>query len=110
MEFHDRIYLKIFSHGNEEGNPLLPFEVADMDASTSATARPASPTAGEKDILVNDGTIVLVSFMIMFMFVPTQRYMYYIHNGIDTTHVAPLEDSWLSNVLDRVPDKYRVGH
>ncbi|XP_066544073.1 dynein axonemal heavy chain 7 isoform X2 [Amia ocellicauda] len=42
-----------------------------------------SPTATEKDIL---------------------RYYYYIHNGIDTKHVAAMEDSWLEHVLDLVPD------
>ncbi|XP_024258908.2 dynein axonemal heavy chain 7 isoform X2 [Oncorhynchus tshawytscha] len=41
-----------------------------------------SPTATEKDIL---------------------RYYYYIRNGIDTEHVAAMEDSWLENVLDLVP-------
>ena len=38
-----------------------------------------------------------------------QRYYYYIHNGIDTSHVAPLEDSWLEHVLSRVPRKHKVG-
>lgn len=32
-----------------------------------------------------------------------QRYYYYIHNGIDTEHVAPLEESWVENVLHLVP-------
>ncbi|KAM6984938.1 dynein axonemal heavy chain 7-like [Aplochiton taeniatus] len=41
-----------------------------------------SPTATEKDIL---------------------RYYYYIRNGIDTEHVAAMEDSWLENVLELVP-------
>ena len=31
-----------------------------------------------------------------------QRYLYYINNGVDTEHVAPLEDSWILNILDRV--------
>ena len=50
-------------------------------------SRSGSPTAAEKDIL---------------------RYYYYIHNGIDTEHVAPMEDSWLDNVLEGVPEKLRV--
>ncbi|XP_041119882.1 dynein heavy chain 7, axonemal isoform X1 [Polyodon spathula] len=41
-----------------------------------------SPNATERDIL---------------------RYYYYIHNGIDTEHVAAMEDSWLENVLALVP-------
>ncbi|WAR10683.1 DYH7-like protein [Mya arenaria] len=39
-------------------------------------SRTGSPTSAEKDIL---------------------RYYYYIHHGIDTEHVAPMEDSWLEN-------------
>ena len=31
-----------------------------------------------------------------------QRYLYYINNGVDTEHVAPLEDSWIYNILKRV--------
>lgn len=31
-----------------------------------------------------------------------QRYLYYINNGVDTEHVAPLEDSWILNILQRV--------
>ena len=37
-----------------------------------------------------------------------QRYYYYINNGIDTSHVAPLEDSWLLHVLGRIADKHKV--
>lgn len=32
-----------------------------------------------------------------------QRYLYYVNNGIDTDHIAPLEDSWLSHVLSQTP-------
>lgn len=37
-----------------------------------------------------------------------QRYYYYIHNGIDTEHVAPMEDSWLENVLGLVSEELKV--
>jgi hypothetical protein len=39
---------------------------------------------------------------------PWQRYYYYIHNGIDTEHVAPMEDSWLENVLGLVSEELKV--
>lgn len=39
-----------------------------------------------------------------------QRYYYYIHNGIDTEHVAPMEDSWLENVLQLVAKELKEGH
>ncbi|XP_033628553.1 dynein heavy chain 7, axonemal-like isoform X2 [Asterias rubens] len=52
-------------------------------------SRTGSPTAAEKDIL---------------------RYYYYIHNGIDTEHVAPMEDSWLINVLHLVSNDLKTGH
>ncbi|XP_052236951.1 dynein axonemal heavy chain 7-like isoform X2 [Dreissena polymorpha] len=52
-------------------------------------SRTGSPTAAEKDIL---------------------RYYYYIHHGIDTEHVAPMEDSWLENVLALISTELKEGH
>ena len=37
-----------------------------------------------------------------------QRYYYYIHHGIDTEHVAPMEDVWLENVLSLISDNLKV--
>ncbi|KAI8819310.1 dynein heavy chain and region D6 of dynein motor-domain-containing protein [Fimicolochytrium jonesii] len=39
-----------------------------------------------------------------------QRYYYYITNGIDTHHVAEMEDQWLENVLRLLPDELKVFH
>ncbi|XP_033728888.1 dynein heavy chain 7, axonemal-like [Pecten maximus] len=62
---------------------------ASMNGDLPPLSRTGSPTGAEKDIL---------------------RYYYYIHNGIDTEHVAPMEDSWLENVLNLVPYELKTGH
>jgi len=41
-------------------------------------------------------------------FVAVQRYYYYIHNGIDTQHVAAMEDSWLDHVLSQLSPSLKV--
>lgn len=33
------------------------------------------------------------------------RYYYYIHNGIDTVHVAPIDTEWLAHVEALIPPK-----
>ncbi|KAK7169080.1 hypothetical protein R3I93_005162 [Phoxinus phoxinus] len=52
----------------------------------SSPSTSGSPTAAEKDIL---------------------RYYYYIRNGIGTEDVAAMEDSWLENILDLVPEQLK---
>jgi dynein heavy chain len=36
------------------------------------------------------------------------RYYYYIHHGIDTVHVAPLDHSWLNNICAQIPEKMQT--
>ena len=38
------------------------------------------------------------------------RYYYYIHNGIDTEHVAPLENIRIQNVMTLISSKLRKTH
>lgn len=35
------------------------------------------------------------------------RYYYYIHNGVDTVHVASIDEKWLSNISALVPSKLK---
>ncbi|KAL3855114.1 hypothetical protein ACJMK2_014343, partial [Sinanodonta woodiana] len=71
----------------EEGMPHS--STASLNADPLQSSRTGSPTTAEKDIL---------------------RYYYYIHHGIDTEHVAPMEDSWLENVLALVSERLKDGH
>lgn len=64
------------NHSKEQ--PNLDFIHAGADNSTQEKTQ--SPSNAEKDLL---------------------RYYYYIHHGIDTEHVAPLEVSSLRNTLNR---------
>ncbi|CAH1790213.1 unnamed protein product [Owenia fusiformis] len=69
----------------QEEDPPKP---ASPEGDLPPLSRTGSPTSAEKDIL---------------------RYYYYIHNGIDTEHVAPMEDSWLEHVLSLVPAELKNG-
>lgn len=35
------------------------------------------------------------------------RYYYYIHNGVDTVHVAPIDQEWMRHVSSLIPLKLR---
>jgi dynein heavy chain len=38
------------------------------------------------------------------------RYYYYIHNGIDTEHVAPLENVRIQNVMSKITEKLKRNY
>ncbi|KAJ9589753.1 hypothetical protein L9F63_017055 [Diploptera punctata] len=38
------------------------------------------------------------------------RYYYYIHHGVDTVHVTPLEPEWLEKINKNVPEYLRMSH
>ncbi|KAI9203090.1 dynein heavy chain and region D6 of dynein motor-domain-containing protein [Polychytrium aggregatum] len=39
-----------------------------------------------------------------------QRYYYYITNGVDTQHVAEMENEWLANVMEKLPHHLKQTH
>jgi dynein heavy chain len=74
-------------------NPNLPDHIEIDEATGEAMSSAIDPTADpkniEKDIL---------------------RYYYYIHNGIDTEHVAPLENARIMSVMSLLAERLRNNY
>ncbi|XP_075255991.1 uncharacterized protein LOC142348499 [Convolutriloba macropyga] len=65
------------------GQSLQQVQTLEPIGGESSTSQSARPNQAEKDLM---------------------RYHYYISNGIDTEHVAPMEDSWLQHIMGLVKE------
>merc|ERR1711872_165836 len=77
--FREALVNIIMHNDTTAGPPKVP----SVTEGELAPVRTGSPTSAEKDIL---------------------RYYYYIHHGIDTKNVAPMEDNWIDNIMSLVPE------
>ncbi|XP_075255201.1 uncharacterized protein LOC142347920 [Convolutriloba macropyga] len=65
------------------GQSLQQVQTLEPIGGEGSTSQSARPNQAEKDLM---------------------RYHYYISNGIDTEHVAPMEDSWLQHIMGLVKE------
>ncbi|KAJ1556901.1 hypothetical protein HK096_010209, partial [Nowakowskiella sp. JEL0078] len=68
---------------------------------------PNSRSSSSTNLIMDDSSVIVPTPQDKDMM---QRYYYYISNGIDTNHVADMEEKWLENVLGLLPKTLRKKH
>ncbi|XP_073402803.1 dynein axonemal heavy chain 7 [Dendrobates tinctorius] len=83
-----------YSHPKRDREQFRSALVDIIMKNDGSTVQPFDPASSSSDTSPLDKEIL--------------RYNYYISHGIDTEHVAAMEDSWLQNVLCLVPEHLKV--